>query len=105
MVRAIQSRKLEIDFGLVVEFTVPEDMSDDKTLLHIYEATGGKGDPRKGYHMDADLAWHVGHKLSGNLKATGVKIAATGGSQLHLSVKGDDGETGLTTTIATSEDD
>ena len=87
MVRAIQSRKLKIDFGLVMEFNVPEDVSDEEACGAIFDAAGGKGDPRDGINMKADIAYSVGCQLSDNLEATGINIDATGGSTIHLSVK------------------
>ena len=77
MVRAIQSRKLKIDFGLVMEFNVPEDVSDEEACGAIFAAASVTDEQRH----------NVGCQLSSNLKATVSGIEATGGSTIHLSVK------------------
>ena len=82
-----KTRKLKIDFGLVLEFNVPEDVSDEEACGAIFAAASGKGDPRDGINLKADVAYHVGCQLSANLKETGFHIDATGGSTIHLSVK------------------
>jgi len=66
---ASKTRKLHIDFGLAMEFNVPEDVSDEEACGAIFAAVGGKGDPRDGINMKADVAYHVGCQLSANLKA------------------------------------
>ena len=88
MVRAIQSRKVQVDFGLVLQFEVPETMTDDEALMNIFKATGGEGDPLHGTHLSADVVWCIGQTINTNLKgmgATGLK--ATGDSTLNLTKK------------------
>ena len=88
MVRAIQSRKVKVDFGLVLQFEVPETMTDDEALMNIFKATGGEGDPLKDTHMSADVVWCIGQTINNNLngmEATGLK--ATGDSTINLTKK------------------
>ena len=82
-------RTVKIDLGMVITVEVPDDMSDYAACGEIFEAMGGKGDPRDGTNMNALVTYYVGQRLKENLENTGSKIQATGGMGGSVRVEGD----------------
>ena len=81
--------KRSIDLGLVIKLDVPEGMTERALLDAVFNAMGGKGDPREGVNMLADIGYYVADKIAENLKAVGSEIERGGGSGYCPKLEGD----------------
>ncbi len=82
-------RKLEIDLGLVLTALVPDDVSDWEAVGTIFEASGGKGDPRQGVNALADVGHAVANQIKANLTNSGSPVGIELGFTVCPKVKGD----------------
>ena len=82
-------RKLSIDLGLVIDVNVPDEMSDGDACGVIFDVSEGKGDPRYGMNMNADVAYFVGEQIKANLAAIESPVEFGGGARVTIKVEGD----------------
>tara|TARA_B100000424_G_scaffold259119_1_gene241687 strand:- start:1259 stop:1585 length:327 start_codon:yes stop_codon:yes gene_type:complete len=82
------TRKMNIDLGLVLHVSVPSTMSDQEVLDHIFRASCGEGDSRQGVNMLADMSFYVASQIGDNLKNIGSPVE-TQGSGIQPKPKGD----------------
>ena len=69
------TREMNIDLGLVLKnVKVPNTMSDQEALDHIFRVVLGEGDPRNSVNMFADVSYYVSSKVEENLKNIGSPI-------------------------------
>ena len=82
------TRKMNVDLGLVLNMEVPKDMPDSEVLDLVFRASNGEGDERFGLNMWANVGFAVQTQLEENLENMGVSLSING-SEFCIKPKGD----------------
>lgn len=61
------TRTMNINLGLKIEVQTPSNLNDREVLDLIFQAAEGKGDPRYGANLLANLNFYVQSQLQSNL--------------------------------------
>lgn len=84
MARQQHTNNIKVNFGLVIEFGIPDGMTREEALNAVYGAATGGGHPMEDVSLEADMAWREGHKLADQMQRMGYDIHATGSSTIKL---------------------
>ena len=78
------TRKINVDLGLVLNMEVPASMPDSEVLDLVFRASRGEGDDRLSWNLMANIGYYVGSQLESNL--TNISISEDKG--VFLSING-----------------
>ena len=73
-------KTVSVDFGLVVDFQVPKQITTERFLQAVYDAVGGLGHPEHLVSMQADFAWRAGRTIAEQVQKNTAWDVKFGGS-------------------------
>tara|TARA_Y100000591_G_scaffold116479_1_gene99548 strand:- start:4998 stop:5321 length:324 start_codon:yes stop_codon:yes gene_type:complete len=82
------TRKINVDLGLVLNMEVPASMPDSEVLDLVFRASNGEGDQRLGMNLMANVNFAVQSQLEDNFNNMGVNLSING-SGLCIKPQGD----------------
>ena len=83
------TKNREIDLGLVLNLSVPVEMTDEEILDYIYKGMCGVGDPRSGTNILANVDFALKEQMDANLANMESNIQVNG-TVFQPKIKGDE---------------